>query len=235
MNEEDFGSYLRKVGRKPGVIERILRLVTDYEKFLVTERDVAGPDLAAPADLDAYVAHVERSPKTSAKTHLWAIRYYYAYTENEQMASFASVLREERIVRKPFSLGDFLGVNPEHIEALAASGVRNVQQMLEVGRTPAQRDQLARQTGVPLESIAELVRLSDLARIPGIKGVRARLYLEAGIGSIEDLAQRDAEELLETTSKLVEETGFDGIPPLPKEVKSGIAKAKRLPLVVEYD
>lgn len=235
MKDEEFGTYLRKGGRKPGVIERIFRLVTDYELFLSRERDVAGPDLAAPADLEAFVADVERSPKTSAKTHLWAIRYYYTYSENEQMASFAAMLREERIVRTPFSLGDFRGINPGHVEALALLGISNVQQMLEAGRTPAQRDQIARQSGVPLESIQELVRLSDLARIPGIKGVRARLYLDAGIDSIENLAQRDPDELLEITSKFVQETGFDGIPPLPAEVKSGIAKAKRLPLVVEYD
>ena len=102
--------------------------------------------------------------------------------------------------------------------------------------TPTEFDILAALLNRPDgASIEELVRLSDLARIPGIKGIRARLYLEAGIGSIEDLAQRDPDELLETTSKFVEETGFEGIPPLPKEVKSGIAKAKRLPLVVEYD
>jgi hypothetical protein len=235
MKDEQFGTYLRKGGRKPGVIERIFRLVTDYELFLVSERDVAGPELATPADLEAYVAHLEQAPKTSAKTQLWAIRYYYTYLENEQMASYAAMLREERIVRTPFSLVDFRGINPEHVEALAVLGIRNIQQMLEAGRTPAQRDLIARQSGVPLESILELVRLSDLARIPGIKGVRARLYLDAGIDSIENLAKRDPEELLETTAKFVEETGFDGIPPLPAEVKSGIAKAKRLPLVVEYD
>jgi hypothetical protein len=32
----------------------------------------------------------------------------------------------------------------------------------------------------------------------------------------------------------VERTGFDGIAPLPKEVRNAIVKARQLPAVVEY-
>lgn len=235
MEDEKFADFLKKGGRKPSVIERVFRLVSDYERYLAEERDVQDISLATPDDLEAFVAFVEREPKASAKTNLWAIRYYYQYIQNKHMEDYTAMLREERIERTSFPIRDFYGVDQAEIDALAEAGIRNVQQMLEAGSTPAHRQKLADETGVSLEKIVELVRLSDLARIPGIKGIRARLYYEAGIDSIENLASWDADQLLETTARFVEESGFDGIAPLPKEVRSGIAKARRLPKVVEYD
>jgi hypothetical protein len=48
------------------------------------------------------------------------------------------------------------------------------------------------------------------------------------------MADCEAEALLALTAEFVERTGFDGIAPLPKEVSSTIANAKRLPRIVEY-
>jgi hypothetical protein len=76
--------------------------------------------------------------------------------------------------------------------------------------------------------------LSDLARLPGVKGIRARLYYDAGVDCVEKMAACETEALLALTAEFVERTGFNGIAPLPKEVASTIANAKRLPRVVEY-
>jgi hypothetical protein len=48
------------------------------------------------------------------------------------------------------------------------------------------------------------------------------------------MAAWEPEALLALTAEYVERTGFDGIAPLPKEVSSTIANAKRLLRVVEY-
>ena len=151
------------------------------------------------------------------------------------MEDYTAILREARIVRNPFSLRDFRGVDLFHVDALAEMGIRNVHQMLEAGCTPEKRLELAERTAVPLEYILELVRLSDLARIPGIKGIRARLYFDAGIDSIENMVGWEVDQLLETTARFVEESGFDGIAPLPAEVEYSIMKARQLPKVVEYE
>lgn len=107
-------------------------------------------------------------------------------------------------------------------------------QMLDAGRTPVDREVLAARTGVPVEAILELVRLSDLPRTPGIKGIRSRLYHDAGVDTIGKLAEWDPEELRAMLVAFVEDTGFEGIAPLPKEVASSVATAKRLPRIVEY-
>jgi hypothetical protein len=136
--------------------------------------------------------------------------------------------------RNPFKLSEFRGVDPGHVGKLAAVGIKTAEKMLVAGQTAEKRAALAQDTGIPEEAILELVKLSDLARLPGVKGIRARLYYDAGVGCVEEMADCEAEALLALTAEFVERTGFDGIAPLPKEVSSTIANAKRLPRVVEW-
>ncbi len=86
---------------------------------------------------------------------------------------------------------------------------------------------------MPGKVILELVRLSDLARLPGVKGIRARLYYEAGVTGVEKMAEWEPEALRRMVTEFVERTGFDGIPPLPKEVSSTVANARKLHAIVE--
>jgi len=230
MDKKAFEKYLKKGGRSPSAVSRCLKLVEQFEIFLV---DISLEN-ARPEDLERFVAGVESQPKGSAKTHLWAISYYYDFSHNDDMSKFASLMRQQRIKRTPFPLKDFRGVDQDHIAKLSSAGINNVNQMLSAGKTPADRANLAAQTGVPAEAILELVKLSDLARIPGIKVIRARLYVDAGIDSIEKMAQWDAVKFLEHIVEFVARTGFDGIPTLPAEARFSIDYAKKLPKIVEY-
>lgn len=96
------------------------------------------------------------------------------------------------------------------------------------------REELAQITDVPLEAILELVKLSDLARIPGIKGIRARLYVDAGVDSIEKLAQWEPAAFRDMIVAFVKRSGFDGIPTLPAEARFTIERAKKLPIIVKH-
>lgn len=243
MAMDDFYNYLKRQRRKDDVAHRATQLVKAFIEFQFG-RGYSPSQQATEADLDAFVEFVEREqanlPKyggisSSANSFLWAIRYYFKFFENKEMERYASLLREERIKRTPFKLKDFRGVNPQTVAALKQAGINNINQMLRAGKTNALRLKLARKTGIPEAEILELTRLSDPARIPGIKGVRARLYVDAGINSVEKMANMQEEEILAVTTRFVEERGFEGIPPLPGEVRYSIVKAKALPQVVEYD
>jgi len=136
--------------------------------------------------------------------------------------------------RSPFPLREFRDVDPEDIEKLAAVGIKNVNQILKEGRTSQNRKDLSEKTGVSLDGILELVKLSDLARIPGVKGIRARLDLDAGVDSIEKLAKWEPTAFKDMIVEFVERSGFDGIPTLPAEARFTIEKAKKLPKIVDF-
>jgi hypothetical protein len=133
----------------------------------------------------------------------------------------------------PFKLRDFRGLNPAHVAALEARGIKTAERLLAAGAKAEARATLAQETGIPEPAILEMVKLSDLARLPGVKGIRARLYYDAGVDSVAKMAAWEPEALLQMMAEFVAQTGFDGIAPLPKEVSSTIANARKLPTVVE--
>jgi len=233
VDEAGFDRFLRRSGRSPRAAARCVRYVQEFDQYLHTCRHDKELQEADAGDLEQFVNWIERELKASAKTHLWALRYYFEYTSNEEMHSLASATRAQRIKRTPFPVSKFRGVHSDSVDKLASVGIRNVAQMLEAGRTPSDRQTLAEKTGVPPEVILEYVKLSDLARISGTKGIRARLYYDAGVDTLEVLAWWDPVELRAMLIDFVERTDFDGIAPLPKEAASAVATAKRLPRIVE--
>ena len=241
INREGFLKYLKGSGRKDDVARRVIRLVQVFEEFLYG-RSNSALDRATEKDLDAFIDFVDQEqahlPKhdeimPSAKSYLWALRYYYRYSQNDHLAAYTALQREKRIQRKPFLLKDFRGIHPDHLAALASIKIKNINQLLDAGNTVEGREKLAARTGIPSENILELVKLSDLARIPGVKGIRARLYFDAGIDTVEKMAASEVEDVLRITQDFVRETGFDGIAPLLAEVSFTIKTARDLPVLVQ--
>ena len=59
--------------------------------------------------------------------------------------------------------------NPGDIEAFSKAGIRNAKQLLNAGLTRRNRKKLSRETGLSEKTVLEFVKLSDLARIGGLK------------------------------------------------------------------
>jgi hypothetical protein len=234
MDEDGFRSYLYKGGRSTSAVNRCLQYISEFEEFLSKTKTGVNLDNAQEDDLVDFVSMLDAKPKSKSKSYLWAIRYYFDYASNDEMCILAASLREERIERKPFVLKHFRGVDSGYLDTLAKEGIININQMLTAGVAKKDRQNLANSTGIPEQIIMEMVKLSDLARIPGVKGVRARLYYDAGIDTVEAIAKLKPEELCEIVGEYIAETGFDGIPTLLAEAKFTVAKAKELPLIVEY-
>ena len=233
MDEAEFRKHLRRGGRSSSAVDRVIEIVQEYAAYLRgIDQDL---DRTTPAVLETYVDWLETESKSNPKKYLWAIRYYYQYSNNIQMERYSSDLRQARIARKPFALRKFRGVNPAYIKILESVGIMDIVQMVEAGETPQSRQALADETGIPVEAILEYVKLSDLARIPGLKGIRARLYYEAGVDTVENLASWEPESLRLRLLDYVEQSGFDGIAPLPKETQHSVETARKLPRVVEYE
>jgi len=234
MDRDEFERFLTSSGRSESAVKRCLLYVSTFEEYLRDSRQDTQLDEATPEDLYGFIKALDKLSNTKSKGYLWAIRYYYNFTENPEMSNLARVLREERIERKPFVLKNFRGVNNVYVTTLAQNGIRNIDQMLAAGSTKEDRLILAERTGIPQVRILEFVKLSDLARIPGVKGIRARLYFEAGIDTLEKIAALEPEELRTQVFGYVSTSGFDGVPTLPAEAIYTVEKARALPKIVEY-
>ncbi len=234
MKEEEFRKFLKRKGKKADVIDRNVTSVTRFIEFLKKERG-KNLDSTIKDDIDSYVNEIEKKQKKSAKGALYVLMNYYKFTEDSEMLSYVAKLREERTKksRRVFPIKEFHKVNSEYVQKLSSVGIKNVEQMLEAGKTKQQRKKLSEELNIPEEAILELVELSDITRIGYVKTKLARLYHSAGIDSPTKLAQFEVSELYEFFKKYVKESGWDGMVPNPKDLEYNIRNAKKLKEIVE--
>ncbi len=233
MDEPGFRDFLKKKGKQNRVIDGLVREVRQLEAHLAGP---GGVSLSGASErfLEAYARRLS-SPEI--KRRMRAVDLYFQFAGLPALASAAGRLREREVAktRRPFQLRGFRGVDLAAVARLEEVGITNVAQLLAAGRSPEARQQLAVDTGVALETILELVRLSDLSRIGALKSVRARLYYDAGLRTPAEIAKWDPGALYGFLASFVSRTGFEGIAPLPKEVRSAVEKARMLPEIVRYE
>ena len=235
MDVVAFQTYLKKTRRSPNAIKQILTIVSQFELYLErTQRHLLLENIKSQ-HIRSYVKSLESKGTKNTAKHLWGLRYYYQFIKNPKITALIAQLREQRIKRTPFLIKDFRGIPPAYIKILKQHGVINITQMLKEGKTTQSRQKLSEATQIPYTMILELTKLSDLARIPGIKGIRARLYYDAGEDTLSKLAQQSPQDLQNKLIKFVKETNFDGIAPLPREIEYTIKQAQRLSSLVNYD
>lgn len=232
MDESGFRLFLKRAGKKEHVVDGLVRQVREFDKFLAKSKGI-GVDEAKKQDILDYTQSLD---KARVKTQVRGLALYYKFVDNMPLAKFAHGIREEQTAktRQVFKLRNFRGVDLEHIAKLEVLGIVTVEHMLDAGKTPAGRQKLSKQTGIPLARILELVKLSDLSRLGAIKSVRARLYYDAGLDTPDKFTQWDVDGLRKKLIEFIDKTGFDGIAPLPKELHNAIETAKKLPKVVQY-
>lgn len=220
---------MKKIGKSERKIEFDIRNMKNFEEYLLQHKEKKLEE-AAPEDLKDFVNWTE---ETGMKIWLWVFNRYYSYKQNDVMFCSANELIGMQSVKKT-KLKDFLGVNRQHVQAVKAIGITTAEQMLDAGKTREDRQKLAGKTDVPLDSILELVKLSNLARIIGLGKKRARLYHNAGLDTLDKIAEWDAEEMRQMLIEFVDSTGFDGSAPTPSEAAFTVHLARYLPRIVEY-
>lgn len=146
------------------------------------------------------------------------------------------ILRREAnsYVPKPVNLKDIPGVDSEYIDRLAAVGIKHTKQLFERARFKRDRAELSRLVNVPSDALLELVKLSDLGRIGGVGPVFARIFLDAGIDTLEKLSKSSADEVFERTIAVNKEKGYTKVMATLKDVKLCVNTARELPKVIEY-
>ncbi len=126
------------------------------------------------------------------------------------------------------------GVGDVYAQKLKEAGIVTTEALLEAGKTPAGRQALADKTEISGKRILEWVNRADLFRIKGISEEYADLLEAAGVDTVPELAQRNADNLF---AKLGETNAAKKLVrrlPGQAQVKNWIEQAKALPRVVTY-
>lgn len=132
------------------------------------------------------------------------------------------------------SLNKIEGIGDKYAAKLQAAGVNSLESLLEKGKTPHGRKQLAEVTGVSDKLILEWVNHADLFRINGIGEEYSDLMEEAGVDTVVELAQRNPENLLAKMSEVNAQKSLVRRLPVLHQVQDWVEQAKKLPRVIEY-
>jgi predicted flap endonuclease-1-like 5' DNA nuclease len=126
------------------------------------------------------------------------------------------------------------GIGETYAQKLKEAGFTTTEAFLEKGATPQGRKALAEQTGISGKLILEWINRADLYRIKGVSEEYSDLLEAAGVDTVPELAQRNAENLyaklgeVNAAKKLVRRL------PTQSQVSNWIEQAKALPRVVTY-
>ena len=131
-------------------------------------------------------------------------------------------------------LVDIEGIGPVYSQKLKDAGISTTQTLLKVGATRRGRQEIEERSGIGHALILEWVNLADLFRIKGVGEEYSDLLEEAGVDTVVELAQRNAENLYQ---KIVETNGEKTLVRklhTQGQVADWIEQAKALPRVITY-
>ena len=129
---------------------------------------------------------------------------------------------------------DIEGIGPVIGEKLREAGVKDTDTLLEHARTPKMRKDLAETSGLTEKQVLKFANMADLYRIKGVGSEYSELLEAAGVDTVPELAQRNAENLTKKMEEVNEEKKLTRRTPTLSDVESWVTQAKELPRALEY-
>lgn len=133
-----------------------------------------------------------------------------------------------------YKIEEVEGIGPVFGEKLRSQGVSNTDALLNVGKSPMGRKELAAKTDISEKQILKFVNMVDLFRINGVGSEYAELLEVSGVDTVPELAQRNAENLTKKMEEVNAEKNLTKRVPSLSEVEAWVKQASELPRQIEY-
>ena len=131
-------------------------------------------------------------------------------------------------------LTDIEGVGPAYSQKLKKAGVSSTDALLNKGATAKGRQAIADKSGISGKRILRWVNHADLFRLDGVAGEYAELLEAAGVDTVPELAQRNAENLCQKLAEVNEAKKLVRVVPVQTQVEQWVEQAKNLPRIVTH-
>lgn len=132
------------------------------------------------------------------------------------------------------NIQDVEGIGPKYAELLIQEGIKTTNNLLEVGGSKNGRKSLAEKTSINEANILKWVNMCDLFRINGVAGQFAELLEGAGVDTVKELRNRNAENLAEKMAEVNNDKHLCKASPSAKTVTKWIEQAKEMEPMVSH-
>ena len=126
------------------------------------------------------------------------------------------------------------GIGPKTGATLRKAGVNTVEKLLDAACTKAGRKSLAAATGINEKQLLGCVNMADLFRINGVASQYAELLEAAGVDTVKELRNRNAENLAAKMAEVNASKKLARVVPSAKVVTKWVAQAKELPPKISH-
>lgn len=135
-----------------------------------------------------------------------------------------------------YAIKEIEGIGEVYGPKLQAVGVKTVAELLEKGKAPKGRKELAESTGISEKLILKWINMADLFRVKGIGPEYSELLEKAGVDTVKELRHRVPEHLHAKMEEVNSSTGQPLVRALPslKAVQTWVEEAKKLEPMVTY-
>ncbi len=127
-----------------------------------------------------------------------------------------------------YKIEEIEGIGPVYGEKLRAAAVSTVEQLLEKCASKSGRVAMAKETGISEKDILTWTNHADLFRIKGIGPQFSELLEEAGVDTVKELRNRNAENLHAKLVEVNETKNLVGRVPALSQVQDMIVAAGEL-------
>ena len=132
------------------------------------------------------------------------------------------------------SIKDIEGIGPKFAKQLNAAGIKTTAGLLKAGAGKKGRKELADKTGINEKMILKWVNMSDLFRIKGVASQYAELLECAGVDTVKELRNRNAENLAEKMAEVNAAKRLCKVAPGTGAVSKWVSQAKEMEPMVTY-
>jgi len=132
------------------------------------------------------------------------------------------------------NIQDVEGIGPTYAEQLKTAGIGSAEQLLEAACSKKGRQALAEQTGISEKLILTWANMCDLFRISGVGGQFAELLEGAGVDTVKELRNRNAENLSAKMAEVNAQKKLCKVSPSVSMVENWIEQAKSLDPMITH-
>jgi len=131
-----------------------------------------------------------------------------------------------------YKIEEIEGIGPAYAEKLSAADVKTTDDLLKLCCDAKGRKSTAEKTGVSAGQLLKWANMADLMRISGVGSECSELLEAAGVDTVKELRNRNAENLAVKIAEVNETKNLTRTVPSEKVVKGWVEQAKTLdPLI----
>ncbi len=132
------------------------------------------------------------------------------------------------------NISEIKGLDEQSAEKLNAAGISSMDAYLNACAEKKGRKELAEKTGIEEASLLHWANRADLSRIKGVSTQYGDLLECAGVDTVPELAQRNADNLHTKMTEVNNDKNLVKKLPTADQVQDWVTQAKALPRAINY-